>query len=56
MNKSFLLLLTLLLSLIFVCTAGGAGEKAHPTTLQKDLHEITIFYANDVRGETEPCG
>lgn len=56
MNKSFLLLLALLASLALTITAQAVDKKTGGIDPQPDLHEITFFFSNDVRGETEPCG
>lgn len=56
MHRSSLLLLALLVSLSLTGPAGAAGNKAGDAAPGKGLPEITIFFSNDVRGETEPCG
>lgn len=56
MNKSSTLLLALLISLTQAFTAGAAGERTVGGNPPAGLHELTFFFANDVRGETEPCG
>ncbi len=56
MNKSPFLLLALLVSLTLAITAGAVEKKAGGGNPPTGPHEITIFFANDVRGETEPCG
>lgn len=56
MNKSSLLLLALFASLTLTITAQAVDKKTGKTDPQTDLREITFFFSNDVRGETEPCG
>lgn len=56
MKKSFLLLSSLLILLALSIFAGAAEKKAGAINTPTELHDITIFFANDVRGETEPCG
>ncbi|MBU4119225.1 MAG: hypothetical protein KJ555_10745 [Proteobacteria bacterium] len=56
MYKSSLLLIALLASLALAITAGAVEKKASKTNQKTDLREITFFFSNDVRGETEPCG
>lgn len=59
MNKQATLLLLCFLTLLsLTATASGASEKrkvnaSQPTEVLRDL---TIFFSNDVKGETEPCG
>lgn len=48
----FLLFFSLALLSITVPTAGDAAQQARPPV----RHELSLFFANDVRGETEPCG
>lgn len=55
MNKSSFLVLTLLISLTQAFTAEAAGKKTGGNP-PAGLHELTFFFSNDVRGETEPCG
>jgi hypothetical protein len=59
MNKqTTFLLLSLLALLSILAPAAGAAPKRADTPKQpaEGQHELTIFFANDVRGETEPCG
>jgi len=56
MNKSTVLLLALLISLTQPFTAEAAGKKTNGGNPPAGLHELTFFFSNDVRGETEPCG
>lgn len=56
MNKSSLILIALFASLALAITAGAVEKKAGKTNQKTDLREITFFFSNDVRGETEPCG
>lgn len=59
MNKQTIFLLFSLLALlsITVSVAGAAPKRADtPKQPAKGQQELTIFFANDVRGETEPCG
>jgi hypothetical protein len=59
MNKptTFLLLCLLALLGITVSASGAAPKQAEPLNRQAEArHDLTIFFANDVRGETEPCG
>ena len=59
MNKqTTLLLLSFFALLSITVTASGAAPKqpADPKQQQGAQHELTIFFSNDVRGETEPCG
>jgi len=51
-HAAFLLFFSLALLSITLPTAGGAAQQASPSA----RHELSIFFANDVRGETEPCG
>jgi len=59
MNKqaTFLLLSFFALLSITAPTSGATAKRAdnpsQPAGAQRDL---TIFFSNDVRGETEPCG
>jgi len=59
MNKqaTFLLLFFLALCSITAPASGAAPKRAdnqkQQVAMQRDL---TIFFANDVKGETEPCG
>ena len=48
----FLLFFSLALLSITVPTAGDAAQQATPSA----RHGLSLFFANDVRGETEPCG
>ena len=53
MNKQATFLLFSFLALLSITvTASGATPKQQPGT----QHELAIFFANDVKGETEPCG
>lgn len=59
MNKqtTFLLLSLLALLSITASASGAAPKRADPPKQPaKGQQELTIFFANDVRGETEPCG
>lgn len=59
MNKqTTFLLLSLLALLSIAASAAWAAPKRAATSEQpaKEQQELTIFFANDVRGETEPCG
>jgi hypothetical protein len=59
MNKqATLLLLSFFILLSITITASGAAPKqtANPKQRPGAQHELTVFVANDVRGETEPCG
>jgi len=59
MNKqaTFLLLCLLALPNITVPASWAAPKQAPPQKQQAGAqHDLTIFFANDVRGETEPCG
>ena len=56
MNRSSFLLLALLASLTLAMPAGAVVKKADNINPHGSLHDITIFFSNDVRGETEPCG
>jgi hypothetical protein len=59
MNKqTTFLLLSLLALLSMTASAAGAAPKRtdNPSQQAEGQHELTIFFANDVRGETEPCG
>jgi hypothetical protein len=56
MKKSFLLFSSLLILFALAIFAGAAEKKTGGSNAPIDLHDITIFFANDVRGETEPCG
>ena len=56
MNRSAFLLLALVITFTLTIPAGAIGEKTGGIIPPTDLHDITIFYSNDVRGETEPCG
>lgn len=51
-HAAFLLFFSLALLSITVPTAGHAAQQASPSV----RHELSLFFANDVRGETEPCG
>lgn len=59
MNKQTTFLLLSLLALLSI-TAAAAGAAPKRTDTPKPSagaqQELTIFFANDVRGETEPCG
>jgi len=58
MNKqtTFLLLSLLALLSITAAASGAAPKRADTPQPAKEQQELTIFFANDVRGETEPCG
>ena len=56
MNKSSFLLLVFLISLTHAFIAGAVETKAEGSNPPASLHDITFFFSNDVRGETEPCG
>jgi hypothetical protein len=56
MNKSFFLPFVLLISLTCAGAAGSFEKTGGAIKPPAGLHDITIFYSNDVRGETEPCG
>jgi hypothetical protein len=59
MNKqTTFLLLSLLALLSILAPASGAAPKRtdNPSQQAGAQQELTIFFANDVRGETEPCG
>jgi hypothetical protein len=54
MNKQATFLLLSFLALLSTTTpASGASTPKQQPGAQ---HELTIFFSNDVRGETEPCG
>lgn len=53
MNKqATFLLLSFLTLLSMTAPASGSTPKQQPS----GQHELTLFFSNDVRGETEPCG
>jgi len=59
MNKQATFLLFSFLALFSITTpASGASEKGKANASQpaEALRDLTIFFSNDVRGETEPCG
>lgn len=59
MNKQATFLLLSFLALFSITApASGALEKGKGNASQptEALHDLTIFFSNDVRGETEPCG
>lgn len=59
MNKqATFLLLSFLALLSITAPASGAAPKqtGSPKPQPGGQHELTIFFSNDVRGETEPCG
>lgn len=59
MNKqaTFLLLSFIALFSITVTASGAAPKQTPPSKQQAGAqHDLTIFFANDVRGETGPCG
>ncbi len=59
MNKPTTFLLLFLLALLGITvSASGAASKQKGAAKQPAgiEHDVTIFFANDVRGETEPCG
>jgi len=51
--RPLLLHLVTLAVLTFVLLAGGGGAAAAAFS---DAVELSLFYANDVRGEIDPCG
>lgn len=56
-QTTFLLLSLLVLFSITAAAAGAAPKRADtPKQSARAQQELTIFFANDVRGETEPCG
>jgi len=58
MNKqtTFLLLFFLALLSITAFASGAAPKQADNPGQTREEQELTIFFSNDVRGETEPCG
>ena len=59
MNKqtTFLLLFFLALLSITASASGAAPKRTNNPGQQAGMqHDLTIFFSNDVRGETEPCG
>jgi hypothetical protein len=56
MNKSFFLPFALLVLLTSAGVAGTVEKTGGAINPPAGLHDITIFFSNDVRGETEPCG
>jgi len=59
MNKqaTFLLLSFLaLLSITAPASEAAAQRTGTPKQQAGAQHDLTIFFSNDVRGETEPCG
>jgi len=59
MNKQATFLLLSFLALFsLTAPASGAAEKGKSNASQPTaaLRDLTIFFSNDVRGETEPCG
>lgn len=59
MNKqaTFLLLFFLALLNITGPASAAAPKRTHtPSQQTGEQHDLTIFFSNDVRGETEPCG
>ncbi len=59
MNKqtTFLLLSFLALLSITAPSSGAAAKRAdNPKQQAGAQHDLTIFFSNDVKGETEPCG
>lgn len=59
MNKqaTFLLLSFLaLLSITAPASSAAPKQTDSPKQQSRGQHELTIFFSNDVRGETEPCG
>ena len=59
MNKQATFLLLSFLALFSLAApATGASEKvkANASRPTEALRDLTIFFSNDVRGETEPCG
>jgi 2',3'-cyclic-nucleotide 2'-phosphodiesterase (5'-nucleotidase family) len=53
MNKPTTFLLLFLLTLLGITVS---ASEAAPKQQAGTQHDVTIFFANDVRGETEPCG
>ncbi len=51
-HAAFLLFFSLALLSITLPTPGDAAQQTTPPV----RHELSLFFANDVRGETEPCG
>jgi len=59
MNKQATLLLLSFLALlsIFAPASEAAPKRTlSPSQQAGELHDLAIFFANDVRGEIEPCG
>lgn len=56
MQRTVFLFSILLVLLILTGISGAAGKKAGAINPPTGLRELTLFFANDVRGETEPCG
>jgi len=56
MTKSSIFLFALLISFTQPLTAEAAEKKTGGGNPATGLHELTFFFSNDVRGETEPCG
>jgi len=59
MNKQTTLLLLSFLALLNMTApaSGASGEKTGNPKQQAGMpHDLTIFFSNGVRGETEPCG
>ena len=46
----------LLISFFILFTTTAPTSGASPKQPNGGQHELTIFYSNDVKGETEPCG
>ena len=59
MNKQATFLLLSFLALFSITApASGASAKGKVNASQpaETLRDLTIFFSNDVKGETEPCG
>jgi len=59
MNKQTIFLLLSFLALLSITapTSGASPRQADNLKQQTGKqHDLTIFFSNDVKGETEPCG
>lgn len=60
MNKQATFLLLSFLALFSITApasgASGKGTDNNPKQQAGAQHDLSIFFSNDVRGETEPCG
>lgn len=59
MNKQAIFLLLSFLALLSITAPASEAvtkQTDNPKQHTGALHDLTIFFANDVRGETEPCG